>query len=268
MKTSKSLENFQHPIHNNKDFYLNNPKISKKIMGEIFNAIDNYDIDNLKELLNNITDINIINEALRNAVELSDFDIIKYLVEEKGANLNYYNNYALIITAAFDNFVDLLKYYENKGIDIHYRNDLALRLSANNGNTNILKYLIKRGANIHTYDEYALRHSAQEGYLDIVKILIKNGADIHAKNDYALISSAKNGHYKIVKYLIENGANIHANNDLALYYSIKKDYQKITDYLIKNGANKNDAIKNKNNNIKTYSNKGFLMPYNLRKSIK
>ena len=97
--------------------------------------------------------------------------------------------------------------------------------------TDTFKYLVELGANIYAENNLALRLSAAQGDLEIVKYLVENGADIHANNDQALRWSANNGHLEIVKYLVECGANIHAYNDEALRCSVGKGHLEVYHYL-------------------------------------
>jgi len=122
---------------------------------------------------------------------------------------------------------DLIK----AGADIHADYDLALRLSAKEGQLDVVKLLIKAGADIHACDDYALRLSAEAGQLDVVKLLIKAGADIHARNDFALRWSAEEGHLDMVKLLIKAGADIHARNDFALRWSARAGHLDVAEYL-------------------------------------
>ena len=112
-----------------------------------------------------------------------------------------------LIEASIDGNVNKAKQLIENGVDIHARDDWALRQSASKGHLNFVKYLVENGADIHAENDWALRCSAENGHLSIVKYLVKNGADIHAKNDWALRYRAYWGHLDTVKYLVENGAD-------------------------------------------------------------
>src|SRR5258708_7468049 len=88
----------------------------------------------------------------------------------------------LIISAMFGN-IEMLKYFLNKGTDLHFNDDESLRLAAKNGHTEIVRLLLDRKANIHADDDYALRLSILYNHIKIVKLLLDRGADMHAYNN-------------------------------------------------------------------------------------
>ena len=66
-----------------------------------------------------------------------------------------------------------------------------------------VKRLVAAGVDIHARDDYALRGAAWNGHLDVIKYLIEVGADLHARDDMALCIVAAQGHFEVVKYLCE-----------------------------------------------------------------
>ena len=99
------------------------------------------------------------------------------------------------------------------------------------GNLQKVKDLVNLGVNIHAKDERALRWAALDGHLDIIKYLVKQGADIHIQYDEAFRWAAYKGHLNIIKYLVKQGANIHINNDQALEWAVKNNRLDVVDYL-------------------------------------
>jgi hypothetical protein len=79
------------------------------------------------------------------------------------------------------------------------------------------KFLIESGIDIHAKDDEALRLASFYGHLEVVKVLIEAKANVHAKDDEALRVASKNGYLEVVKVLLEAGANIHAKDDEALF---------------------------------------------------
>jgi ankyrin repeat protein len=73
--------------------------------------------------------------------------------------------------------------------------------AAKQGNLEVIKFLIENGANINIYDDLAFRVAAKNGHFEIIKFLVEKGANIHAVDDYPLRWAAKNGHTKVVNYL-------------------------------------------------------------------
>ncbi len=99
------------------------------------------------------------------------------------------------------------------------------------GNLKKVQELGEKGANIHYLDDYALRKASAKGYLEMVKYLVEKGADIHARNEDALIGASEYGHLEIVKYLTEQGADIHADNDAALKSANQYGHTEVVQYL-------------------------------------
>jgi hypothetical protein len=75
------------------------------------------------------------------------------------------------------------------------------------GDFSALKILESGGIDIHQKDEEALRFAARGGQTEMVGYLFDNGADIHAVGDSALRLAAKRGYFEIVDFLTARGAN-------------------------------------------------------------
>jgi hypothetical protein len=121
---------------------------------------------------------------------------------------------------------------------LHERKDLRKDLRK----VETWEWMIKQGINIHAKNDEALRYSAYYGHIDVVKFLVENGADIHAKNDEALRWSADNGHIDVVKFLVKNGADIHTENDSALRCSAHNGLFDIVKFLVENIMRQQDII--------------------------
>lgn len=136
-------------------------------------------VDMLKYLLSKGYRIQNINKKLTRAGSL---DMIKFLIE-MGADIR--NNYQVLIT-------QFLIY----GWEYRSRNE---RL-------NIIKYLHDIGMNIHFDNEVVLRMATRYGHLDVVKYLVEQGANIHVNYDEPVRYAHKNGHMNVVNYLVSQGA--------------------------------------------------------------
>ena len=145
-------------------------------------------------------------------------------------------NWMLIERAKEGNILGI-KYFENKGADIHADDDLSLRWASRYGHLEVVKYLIENGANVHAGDDYALILASICGHLEVVKYLIEKGADIHARDDFALQLASRNGHLEMVKFLHKEGANVHAQNDWAIQLASQEGHLEVVKYLIEKGAN-------------------------------
>ena len=81
----------------------------------------------------------------------------------------------VILNEPLIHLVEFIDIAINNGANIHFENDLALRLASHNGHLEVVKYLISRGANVHARNDLALRHASDNVHLDIVECLIANG---------------------------------------------------------------------------------------------
>ena len=62
-------------------------------------------------------------------------------------------------------------------MDIHYKDDSALKWAAVNGKTDTVKFLVEQGADIYSQDQDALRYSAKSGQTEVAIYLIDKGCD-------------------------------------------------------------------------------------------
>jgi ankyrin repeat protein len=141
------------------------------------------------------------NVALKTASDVGNLEIVKYLVETLGTNIN-------VLQDSLEN---------------------AIR----GNHFEVVKYLVEHGADIHENDEAALNSASLNGYLDIVKYLVEHGANIHGQEDDALINASARGHLDVVKYLVDHGANLHAQNNGALSWARKNKHRSVVEYLEK-----------------------------------
>ena len=171
---------------------------------------------------------------LHAAASTEHFNIIKYLIEEKGAK------------------IDL--------VDAHEKTPLFYAVE--NNYQNIVEYLLKNGANTEfQYNgETVLYYAAKKNKLDLVKELIRHKADIEAKDKYGatpLHLAVIHGHLDIIEYLLDNKYQVaftestDKNGYTPLYYATwkgyidKKKYIDIMKCLLQKRANINhENIKN------------------------
>ncbi len=107
----------------------------------------------------------------------------------------------------------------------------ALYLASREGYLEAVKYLVENGVDIHYNEDVTLKVAAMGGYLNIVKYLVEKGANVNAHNTEALIAAAEHGHYDVVKYLVDRGAIV---NDKALKGAVKYGHDEIIEFLRKN----------------------------------
>ena len=137
----------------------------------------------------------------------------------------------LLIAAAGEGELPLVKHALKHGANIHIFNDTALRYASIKRHFEIVKFLIDNGTDIHISDELALRMASESGNLEMVKYLIERGAEVHASNDYSLRYAVANNDLQMVKYLVQHGANIHKLSNFLLDLARRKGYSDIVKYL-------------------------------------
>lgn len=133
--------------------------------------------------------------------------------------------------ASIRGYLDILKYLESKGLDLHSDNDSFFRLAAEYGHMDLVEYLVSKAANIHAKDDFALRKAAF-GNLEMVKYLVEHGANIHIYNEIPLRDAALNGYLGVVKYLVSQGADIHIDNDTIILTASGNGWKNILGYLL------------------------------------
>lgn len=165
---------------------------------DIFEAIENNDIEKFKLLLNKINskNINIRDENGMTLLHISclknNFEITELLLKN-GADVNAENN--------------------------KYETPLHLITASIIDGAMITELLIKNGADINAKNNFgytSLHISCLKNYLEKTKRLIDYGADVNIKDDYQentpLHFSCHKTNYEITELLIKNGANVNSQN--------------------------------------------------------
>jgi hypothetical protein len=109
-------------------------------------------------------------------------------------NLDY-----ILILAIRDEDLDFVKFLiEEKGLNINQGRGTPLWAASEKGNLDMVKYLVEHGA-VVTINDGATYEAARYGYLDILKYLVEKGAGINL--NLSLGVAEKYGHSEVVKYL-------------------------------------------------------------------
>ena len=87
-------------------------------------------------------------ELYRHACSDGDLEKVKELYLE-----GYINIDCGFLLASGNNHLEVAEYLLEKGADIHYMNDLAIRWGSSIGNLEVVKYLVENGANLHIFNE-------------------------------------------------------------------------------------------------------------------
>ena len=99
---------------------------------------------------------------------------------------------------------DMLKYDIYMKKEFENDNDL-LWISTKFGKLDLVKYLLNKGADIHYLEDRALRWAAKRKHYDVVKFLLDNGANIHAQDEGAYYLAQDDKDYKLIELLKQYG---------------------------------------------------------------
>jgi ankyrin repeat protein len=178
------------------------------------------------------TDVGVRDEegktALHFAADSDEWDVVKWLVEERGADIAAKDNdgQTVLHYAASRDKWDVVKWLvEERGADIAAKDNdgqTVLHLVATHGELDVVKWLVEEhSADIAAKDNYGqtvLHLVATHGELDVVKWLVEeHSADIAAKDNdgqTVLHYAATHGELDVVKWLVEeHGADIAAKDN-------------------------------------------------------
>ena len=241
----------------------------------IYCAVKNKNLNMIKILLNNNFNLKEENYILSYAMENSDENIVKYLVEN-GADM-----YSYEITALYQAVLNLnpklVEYFLDKGASIEkaggtdvYGNimmaaagskfnnsndkspvDLTLLEKSAENSAKITEMLIgkadKNIINDSLDGKTPLIIAVGNSYIDTAKILIENGTNINAvdiEGWSALSYAVNNGDIEIAKLLLENKAKIKDELLIAIKSPIVESSINIMKLLIDNKANINYTDEN------------------------
>ena len=188
----------------------------------IYIAIKQGNIELVEYLVENGADINIDCDStiLQIASSKCDLELVKYLKNKKAdINKTDVNNNYVLFTPILNNDINIIKYFNNNGLDLMNYRFSPLHEAANQGNVHIINYLIKNKINIHYKNDRqmnALHYAACRDSMDVVMALVKSGIDINETNingNTPLILSISEGISSVTEYLVENNVNIHIRNE-------------------------------------------------------
>jgi ankyrin repeat protein len=207
---------------------------------ELFKAIREKNIDEIKKLIANDANLNNKNTygytSLMAAAYSGDVSILEVLIEN-GAKINSYDNSgnnALMYTLyGTKEKTDALKFLISKGSKIEIlnnQNQSPLILAALNGRSESIKLLIENGAKIEKKGSLgctALMHAIDNQRLNSISTLIEFGADIETRDDLSftpIILAAFRNDSMLIEKLIEAGAKVDAKTTMKSEIEVKKDW--------------------------------------------
>lgn len=209
---------------------------------QLIQASKDGDLETVKKFIKKGADVHANYElALRWAAENGHLDVVKYLIEEHGADIQACEDEEdcedVFNSAVRGKHIEIVKYLVKKHKD-------AIRKFVVNAILNaveieefdIVKYLITEGgADVSDYGEDVLYDAAKKGKIDIVKCLVEeHGVNINETTDgdrYPIEIAIKNNHVEVVKYLASK-SSIQDQFEIC-YYAGRHGYREIINHLLK-----------------------------------
>lgn len=134
-----------------------------------------------------------------------------------------------LTVAIYNNNIQKLKQIEIK--NIHFEDDIYIRLACSIGNLEIIQRLVQEGANLHIFEEEPLRNAIENKKIDVINYLLYQKADIHVNNELPLMIAIEVGDLKVIDFLIKNGANISLREKDILELCYEKRFLHVIQYL-------------------------------------
>lgn len=151
----------------------------------------------------------------------------------------------MLIKAVDGGDFDDIKYFFNKGANIHYKDDLALIKSIKWAKTKpeIMNFLIEKDANIHAQNGMVLDRCVNTNNLALLKTFIEKGVsrvesnDIKkAGHDMCAVACSK-GNFEMLKYLDSKGYLDKDHTYTCLIYAIEKNSLNTIKYILNISTN-------------------------------
>jgi ankyrin repeat protein len=182
------------------------------------------------------------NQEIENCCRENLLFLLKYFVENVGANLKTKNKF--LIEASKNDHKDIVDFLLEKGIDVNQHNEYgrtALMWASREGHKQIVQMLLQdKNIEINQQDEdgyTALMLASINGHKDIVQMLLRDkNIQINQqdkKGDTALIVASEHGHKEIVQMLLQDERiEINQGNITALISASQEGHKEIVQMLL------------------------------------
>ena len=229
-------------------------------------AAGNGHLDCLKVLLKYSADVEFQdkwgNTSLMMACKKGHMNVVSFLVEHGGANVNLPNekgNVTPLMVASSSGHMNVVSFLVEHGADVNLqdkRGGSPLMYAIQDGQVNILSFLVEHGANVHVdlqekLGKTPLMYASQHGHRNLVSFLVEHGDNVDLQDkdgNTPLMLASSCGHVDVVTFLVKHGANVNLQNkdgEAALHFCLSyanfhyKEYFDVLSCLITNGADVN-----------------------------
>ncbi len=197
-------------------------QLTQQLLQKAFSAIENKDLEILKECLSKGLNVNESeykegNTILIHAIVQNNKEISQFLIDA-GAHINKHNycgDAPLHVGLNKDVSIDLIEFLIKQGADVNQPSNtmFPLHIAIEQNNFPAVKLLIEKGAKVNSRSGRwdSLDHAIKKEAEDILAYLLAHGAEVNQKNiiDGIPLHFALNNYYfGIAKILIVHGAPI------------------------------------------------------------
>jgi ankyrin repeat protein len=135
--------------------------------------------------------------------------------------IRYTEDQKLLITAAREGQLEVIKDLKNKGLDLDCElkyGSSALMIASSRGHCDIVRLIASAGGKVNRRNKFGispLSEAAERGHHQVLRTLVEFGADVnmlHNNGGTAILAAAVRRDLKTVKVLLELGANVDIEN--------------------------------------------------------
>ncbi|XP_057322749.1 uncharacterized protein LOC130666094 [Microplitis mediator] len=222
---------------------------SKRKVGKVTPS----NLENLKKKYEQEISIIDNQKDMFRALEQGDLEKLKETLK-RGADINgkSCNSWTALHYAAKGPNIEVVKFVLDKNVSPQMTNGFnqsVLHVAAEYGRKLAVELLIKNKCNVNALDDEGqspLHKAAENGHEEIVKILMKNNADTSIQNSYgysALHNAVLNNHKSVVEILLKRERHVNLNEAAGgftmLHLAAELGHTDIVEYLVKYNANVN-----------------------------
>ncbi|KAG2175276.1 hypothetical protein INT44_007764 [Umbelopsis vinacea] len=247
---------------------------------ELFNAIENENIDEIKRLLKLGADVGWENTEKMTALHLaaqSGHQEAVCILLEAGASVDARNIASkaalhLATSKGYKKIVHMLLTY-GATVDLQDANsNTALHMAVQEGSEEVLQLLLNYGATIdlkNINSDTAFLLAAMDGSVNILKLLLRNFANVDLGNEdsnTALHLAASRGFKSVVQLLLDRGATVDLQNkdlDSALHLAVKEESEVVVQMLLDYGASIDLKNESSNTALHLAASYGFVFVVHL-----